>query len=531
MKIHIGRKIEFCAIGANLVGGLLLYIYFYHINHYLIHSGSSYAWYQHLAVVIYVAANIALDEWIIGRLFDDDFFDVANGSKSIDALDSVTATKLKKRAVQWVPVLATITAIGWFLFGLIFGFMEPAFSHAFLGTQARNLIDCIKVFFAIAVIGGTVSTLIIYFWIESIWRKAMPLFFPDGALGQAKFEFNIRIRTRLMVAFLTLSLFPLPLLITTAYSNTQAMLNADVYTRMQIVSTLSIEILYVSFICIVIAIFLTFFVSISVSYPLKSIENAFKKIDNENLSVRVDIVSNDEFGVVADGFNDMAYRLETAEQIKDSFGKYVSKEIRDEILSGKVTLEGEMKRVTLLFSDLRNFTTLVEKHHPTEVIKVINQYFTEMTSAIKTYRGQVLQYVGDEIEAVFGAPVVYDDHPDMAVAAAIEMQRRLDLLNNNLEAQGFDPLKHGIGIHTGAVLAGNIGSKDRISYALIGDTVNLASRIEGLTKEYGSDILISQTTHDLLAGKFETQQLSAVQIKGKKEQVMIYKIVNLSDLE
>ena len=184
-----------------------------------------------------------------------------------------------------------------------------------------------------------------------------------------------------------------------------------------------------------------------------------------------------------------------------------------------------MKRVTLLFSDLRDFTTLVESSHPKDVFTVMNQYFTEMTLAIKAYRGQVLQYVGDQIEAVFGAPVHYEDHPDMAVQAALKMRNQLEFLNQRLAQQGVQPLRHGIGIHTGAVLAGNIGSKDRISYALIGDTVNLASRIEGLTKQFSSDILLSQTSHDLLTGSFPTEQLAAVNIKGKKEEVMIYKLL------
>ncbi|MBA7679812.1 Adenylate cyclase 1 [subsurface metagenome] len=149
-----------------------------------------------------------------------------------------------------------------------------------------------------------------------------------------------------------------------------------------------------------------------------------------------------------------------------------------------------------------------------------------MTEAIKENRGLVLQYVGDEIEAVFGAPVSYDDHTDMAVEAALGMRRRLILLNQNLEKQGFSPFQHGIGIHTGAVLAGNIGSKDRISYALVGDTVNLASRIGGLTKEFSCDIILSQTTYNLLTGDFSTEQLSAVKVKGKKEGVMIYKLLD-----
>ena len=229
--------------------------------------------------------------------------------------------------------------------------------------------------------------------------------------------------------FFVLAYFPLPLLLTTAYSNTQAMLHADAEIRMHIASSLWLEIIYLAIICIAIAIFLSILVSRSVSEPLKNLEYAMKGINEDNLNVRMEIISNDELGTIADGFNDMARRLEVAEKVKESFGKYVSKEIRDEILAGKVALDGEMKRVTLLFSDLRDFTTMVEKHHPTEVLRIINQYFTEMTSAIKLYRGQVLQYVGDEIEAVFGAPLAYDDHPDMAVEAAKEMQRRLIILN------------------------------------------------------------------------------------------------------
>jgi class 3 adenylate cyclase len=114
---------------------------------------------------------------------------------------------------------------------------------------------------------------------------------------------------------------------------------------------------------------------------------------------------------------------------------------------------------------------------------------------------------------------------DMAVKAALEMRRRLIELNINFEKQGIDPLQHGIGIHTGAVLAGNIGSKDRISYALVGDTVNLASRIMGLTKEFACDIILSQTTNSLLTGDLSTEQLPAVKVKGKKEEVLIYRLL------
>jgi class 3 adenylate cyclase len=184
-----------------------------------------------------------------------------------------------------------------------------------------------------------------------------------------------------------------------------------------------------------------------------------------------------------------------------------------------------MKRVTLLFSDMRDFTSFVESNHPKQVISIMNQYFSEMAEAIKQNQGLILQFVGGEIEAVFGAPVPYDDHPDMATRAALEMKRRLVKLNDRLKKQGVAPFRHGIGIHTGAVLAGIIGSKERSSYALVGDTVNLASRIQGLTKDFSCDVIMSQTTHDLITDSYQMEQLSPMKVKGKSQNVMLYKLL------
>ena len=246
---------------------------------------------------------------------------------------------------------------------------------------------------------------------------------------------------------------------------------------------------------------------------------------NSNLDARAKVLSNDELGDVAEGLNLMINSMHENQSIKESFGKYVSTEIRDEIIAGNTFLEGEMKRATLLFSDLRNFTNLVEKNHPRHVVTIMNQYFNEMDIAIKANRGLILQYVGDEIEAVFGAPVGFEDHPDMAVKAALEMRQRLEELNVKFEKQGFQPLAHGIGIHSGAVLAGNIGSQERMSYSLVGDTVNSASRIEGLTKEYGCDIIISQTTFNLLTEPYNTRPLDQVKVKGKENEIIIHQLL------
>ena len=211
-------------------------------------------------------------------------------------------------------------------------------------------------------------------------------------------------------------------------------------------------------------------------------------------------------------------------KIMDSFGKYVTPEVRDQILAGEIPLDGETKRVTVLFADLRDFTTLSESTTPKEVVRIINGYFSEMADAIGQNHGLVLQFIGDEIEAVFGAPLPLDDHPTHAVRAALAMQQRLLVVNEKLKEQGYKPLRHGIGIHTGKVVAANIGSKDRLSYAMVGDTVNLASRIQGLNKKFGTDLLISAKTVDDLAFNIAVEKLPATTVKGKRQLVEVYKL-------
>jgi len=147
-----------------------------------------------------------------------------------------------------------------------------------------------------------------------------------------------------------------------------------------------------------------------------------------------------------------------------------------------------------------------------------------MAEAIRDHQGLVLQYIGDEIEAVFGAPVAHEGHAKLAVGAALDMRRRLAAWNARREATGKPRFRHGIGIHTGTVLAGSIGGAERLSYALVGDPVNLASRIQNLTKEFKVDILISDATRRRLDGSVPVEELPAVHVKGRVEDVTVYKV-------
>jgi adenylate cyclase len=183
--------------------------------------------------------------------------------------------------------------------------------------------------------------------------------------------------------------------------------------------------------------------------------------------------------------------------------------------------------VTVVFADLRNFTPLTESSDPKLVVQVINEYFKEMSEAIHDHGGLVLQFIGDEIYAVFGAPVSLPDHPSRAFRAGLEMDLPLNELNNKkFLAKGLPTLKHGIGIHTGEALAANIGSPDRLSYLLVGDTVNLASRLQSLTKKLGTEMIVSGATHARLNEKernnIRFREKAVTGIKGKTFPVEIF---------
>jgi adenylate cyclase len=182
--------------------------------------------------------------------------------------------------------------------------------------------------------------------------------------------------------------------------------------------------------------------------------------------------------------------------------------------------------VTIIFADLRNFTRMTESNDPKMVVKIMNRYFSEMSDAIHEHGGLVLQFIGDEIYAVFGAPVTLKDHPTRAFRASLEMNRRLVNLNKEFDGKGWPLLEHGIGVHTGEAIAANIGSPDRLSYLLVGDTINLASRLQTLTKEVRTEMIISSSTHDrLIQSEFHDvrlRQLPPVRLKGKMQPVEIY---------
>jgi len=211
-------------------------------------------------------------------------------------------------------------------------------------------------------------------------------------------------------------------------------------------------------------------------------------------------------------------------KVKRLFGRYVSRDVYAQLLAHPELAElgGNRREMSVLFSDIRGFTTVTERGNPEEIVAQLNEYFSTMVDVVFRHHGTVDKFVGDMVMALFGAPVDDEQHADHAVQAAIDMVRELGALNRRWASTGMAQLDIGIGVNSGEMIAGNIGSASIMSYTVIGDNVNLGSRLESLNKEYRTRVIISDATRTRLVGAYDLRPLGDVVVKGKSRPVAIY---------
>ena len=214
--------------------------------------------------------------------------------------------------------------------------------------------------------------------------------------------------------------------------------------------------------------------------------------------------------------------------LQNAFKRYVPPSVSEIIARDPQQLElgGEEKNLTVLFSDLIGFTTLSEKMSPPEIVKLLSEYFDEMTNVIFKNEGTLKEYVADELMAIFGAPVYQSDHAKRACKSAIAMSKRLKELRGIWSKQNRPQLKARIGINTGSMLVGNLGSTHRFSYGVVGDQVNLGSRLEGLNNKYGTEILVGENTANELDNDFHLREIDLVRVKGRNQSVRIFELLD-----
>ncbi len=277
------------------------------------------------------------------------------------------------------------------------------------------------------------------------------------------------------------------------------------------------------------AIFIIRLFSKTLTSPIGDLVEASKQIESGDFNLQLEARTKDEIGLLTQSFNEMASGLAERENLKASFSKFTNKAIAEKAARGELQLGGETRNATIFFSDIRSFTAMSEKLSPQEVVEFLNQYMTRMVECVNKTNGVVDKFIGDAIMAVWGAPESSGTAADdawNAVKAALLM--RIALFNYNKEriANGKDPMRIGCGINTGSVVAGQIGSNDRMEYTVIGDAVNFASRTEALNKPFATDILITENTWKLVKDRIVAEEMPAVHVKGKEGNVRMFAVIN-----
>ena len=270
------------------------------------------------------------------------------------------------------------------------------------------------------------------------------------------------------------------------------------------------------------------YASLTLSYwvvgPIRHLVTAMQKVQSGNLTAEVDLMRGDEIGALAHTYNFMVRGLRERERLKDAFNRYVSRQVYEKFERGEIALTGETLQATVLFSDIRSFTSLSEQLTPTQVVAMLNEYFNVMVEIVFEYDGLLNKFIGDALMAIYNVPLSQTLPELRAVQTAVKMMTSLDRLNTERQARGDFPIHIGIGINTGSVVAGNIGHERRLEYTVIGDAVNLAQRLESQTKMAGATILISASTHAAVAPWVVARPLEPVLVKGKAEPVALYAV-------
>jgi len=261
------------------------------------------------------------------------------------------------------------------------------------------------------------------------------------------------------------------------------------------------------------------FVARSLLRPVDGLTETVRRIRRGELETRAPIITNDEIGVLTGAVNRMLEGLRERAFIRETFGKYVPESVAAAIVEGRAPIDPKITTATILFADIEGFTNVAEQMSPRALVESLNEYFSAVIEPVQRYSGTVNQFQGDALLVTFNVPVADEIHADHAVAAALAIvetvrERRF----------GGVSLRTRIGINTGLVFAGNVGSGDRYNYTVHGDAVNLASRLEALNKELGTRVLVASSTVDLLTEPHPLARYGDVTVRGRDEKVTVYTI-------
>ena len=294
--------------------------------------------------------------------------------------------------------------------------------------------------------------------------------------------------------------------------------------------TIQLTLLLTGALALVLCGFVGLALSRQLTRPVRDLVTATGRVAKGDYETEVEVSSTDEMGTLADAFNDMTRGLLMREQYRSVLNKVVSEDVAEELMRGDVELGGENRMITVLFADIRGFTPMTVGMEPQEVIGLLNECMERLSRAVDAEGGVVDKYIGDEIMAVFGAPVAQDDHACRSIRAAIHMRDGIAEMNAERASRGEPALGVGIGIASGIAVAGNMGSAERMNYTVLGETVNLAARLTDQAR--AGEILISEQTEEwAVDGKLVAPSVGGRALKGFEKECLIYAVESFEPLE
>jgi adenylate cyclase len=431
------------------------------------------------------------------------------------------ATPLVQRHTVNAPlVVAGIGFLPWLVSAIVF----PLFTLAHFGRWSPELSSQ-QIFSPL--VNGFLAATTTYLLLDWLFRAmVVPRVFPDGRLAEVPGSLALGVRARLLVFLLAVAFTPLFTvlgLIRAAAARIAAGRGYEQVLPALIEASQATFVIYVG-----LGIGFTLLLARTFTEPLAAVAATLRRLQRGELDTRLQPRSSDEVGVLEDGVNAMAAALQDRQRILQTFGRVVDPAVRDHLLDGELHLGGEVRTATVLFCDLRGFTAAAERMTPQEVVGTLNEFFSLMAAWVRECGGFVDKFMGDAMLVVFGLFGSAEDAPRAAADAircALGMPERLTALNWRRHAEGQWPLAISIGVDSGPVLAGTIGAEDRLEYTVIGDAVNVASRLQSVGKERGTAVLVSEATVALARQAGAEPPLAAldtVPLRGRHAAVRVY---------
>jgi class 3 adenylate cyclase len=433
--------------------------------------------------------------WLLARRLFEPINRFLKGTAAFEDTER-RLTQLPLLTARWVAVFAFVlyafrNSLSWWL------------PSSIPGPQGQTIADYITICIVLPIFYFTYT----YFVVSDYLARLCTFIFERYGRNLGLFFGSYTLK--LMVALLVISVAPLSAIVVDLFSYDSERLQAEILVDVA---------------SAVMGVAITaYYVSRSLLQPITILSSAMTKVAGGNLEIRVPVTSNDEVGELTGRFNDMVEGLREREQIRETFGRYVDENVAAAILRRQDDGErsGEIAEATILFTDIASFTTIAEYLAPHELVGALNDYLETVLAPIREHGGVVNTFIGDGLFASFNMPLACADHAAAAVRAAIDIQRAV---GRRTFGDAGVALATRIGISTGPVIGGDVGAGKRMSFTLLGDTVNLAARLEELNKTHGTRILVSESTCAACGERFTFQPLGKVPVRGRSEAVAVFSL-------